>query len=281
MPGAGVKSRRTADPILLIGAGRMGGALLKGWIAKGLTPVIAVEPKPSKELLRLARRARVLIVPAIEAVKARRMRACVIALKPQILKTEAVRLKAIADGGTLMLSIAAGTTIAFLKSACGAKARVVRAMPNTPGSIGRGITAIYAPKGVSVQQKALAGSLLSALGKTVWVQRETQIDTVTAVSGSGPAYVFLLVEALAEAAEAEGLPHKIAEQLARATITGAGALLDAESDGPAALRQNVTSPGGTTEAALKVLMAGDGLQQLIRRAVSAANRRAGELGRLS
>jgi pyrroline-5-carboxylate reductase len=281
MPGTGVKSRRTADPILLIGAGRMGGALLKGWIAKGLTPVIAVEPKPSHSLLKLARGARVLIVPAIENVRARRMRACVIALKPQILKSEAMRLKAIADGGTLILSIAAGTTIAFLKAACGAKARVVRAMPNTPGSIGRGITAIYAPRGVSAEQKALAGALLAALGQTVWVQRETQIDTVTAVSGSGPAYVFLLVEALAAAAEAEGLPRKVAEQLARATVTGAGALLDAESAKPALLRQNVTSPGGTTEAALAVLMADDGLQALILRAVSAANRRAEELGRLS
>jgi pyrroline-5-carboxylate reductase len=266
------------DPILLIGAGRMGGALLKGWVAKGLTPVIAVEPKPSPELKALVRKSSVTIVPSIEAVKAKRVRACVIALKPQILKTEAVRLKAIAGSGALMLSIAAGTTIAFLKQSCGAKAHVVRAMPNTPGSIGRGITAIFAPSGVSAPQKALAESLLTALGTTVWVKREAQIDTVTAVSGSGPAYVFLLVEALADAAEAEGLPRKIAEQLARATITGAGALLEAETTAPAVLRQNVTSPGGTTEAALKVLMANDGLRPLIRRAVAAANRRAEELG---
>jgi pyrroline-5-carboxylate reductase len=259
----------------------MGGALLKGWIAKGLTPVIAVEPNPSRDLLRLARRARVLIVPTIDAVKVKRVRACVIALKPQILKSEAGQLKGIAQSGALMLSIAAGTTIAFLRQACGAKAKVVRAMPNTPGSIGRGITAIFAPAGIAAAQKTLAESLLSALGVTVWVKREALIDTVTAVSGSGPAYVFLLVEALADAAEAEGLPRKIAEQLARATITGAGALLDAESAAPAVLRQNVTSPGGTTEAALKVLMAGDGLPPLIRRAVAAATRRAGELGRLS
>jgi pyrroline-5-carboxylate reductase len=269
------------DPILLIGAGRMGGALLKGWIAKGLTPVIAVEPKPSAALLKIARKARVLIVPTIEDVKAKRVRACVIALKPQILKTEAVRLKAIAASGALMLSIAAGTTIAFLKQSCGARAKVVRAMPNTPGSIGRGITAIYAPKGVAPAQKALAESLLSALGATVWVKQESQIDSVTAVSGSGPAYVFLMVEALADAGEAEGLPRKVAEQLARATITGAGALLDAEMTEPAVLRQNVTSPGGTTQAALNVLMAEDGLAALMRRAVDAANRRAEELGRLS
>jgi pyrroline-5-carboxylate reductase len=259
----------------------MGGALLKGWVAKGLTPIIAVEPKPSPELLKLARRARVLIVPSIEAVKVKRVRACVIALKPQILKTEAARLKAIAQSGALMLSIAAGTTIAFLREACGAKARIVRAMPNTPGSIGRGITAIFAAKGVTAKDKTLAEALLAALGATVWLKREAQIDTVTAVSGSGPAYVFLMVEALAEAAEAEGIPRKIAEQLARATITGAGALLDAETTEPAQLRQNVTSPGGTTEAALKVLMAEEGLTALIRRAVSAANRRAEELGRLS
>lgn len=271
----------TLDPILLIGAGRMGGALLKGWLAKGLTPVIAVEPKPSPELLKLARKARVLIVPTIDAVKVKRVRACVIALKPQILKTEAVQLKAIADGGALMLSIAAGTTIAFLKQACGAKAKVVRAMPNTPGSIGRGITGIFAPKGVSAPHKALAESLLAALGETVWVKREALIDTVTAVSGSGPAYVFFLVEALADAGEAEGLPRKVAEQLARATVTGAGALLEAEPTEPGVLRQNVTSPGGTTQAALNVLMAEDGLAPLIRRAVDAANRRAEELGRLS
>lgn len=267
-----------ADPILLIGAGRMGGALLKGWVAKGLTPVIAVEPKPSPELKKLARKGGVTIVPSIDAVKVKRVRACVIALKPQILRTEASRLKSIASGGALMLSIAAGTTIAFLKQACGAKAKVVRAMPNTPGSIGKGITAIFAPASIPAAQKSLAESLLTALGDTVWVKREAQIDAVTAVSGSGPAYVFLLVEALADAGEAEGLPRKVAEQLARATITGAGALLDAEATEPAVLRQNVTSPGGTTQAALDVLMSADGLQSLIRRAVAAANRRARELG---
>jgi len=259
----------------------MGGALLKGWIAKGLTPVIAVEPNPSPDLKKIAQKARVLIVPSIEAVKAKRVRACVIALKPQILKSEAVRLKTIAQSGALMLSIAAGTTIAFLKQSCGTKAKVIRAMPNTPGSIGKGITAIFAPKGVSPQQKALAESLLMALGDTVWVKQENQIDAVTAVSGSGPAYVFLFVEALADAGEAEGLPRKVAERLARATIMGAGALLEADPAEPAVLRQNVTSPGGTTQAALDVFMASDGLPPLVRKAVAAANRRAGELGRLS
>ncbi len=283
MPGAGVTRRRGgADPILLVGAGRMGSALLKGWIAKGLTPVIVVEPKPSPELLKLARRARVAIVPSIEAVKTTHMRACVIALKPQILKTEAARLQAIAQSGALMLSIAAGTTTAFLKNACGGKARVIRAMPNTPGSIGKGITALFAAKtATTAKDRVLAEALLAALGETLWVKREAQIDTVTAVSGSGPAYVFLLVEALADAAEAQGMPRRAAERLARATIIGSGALLDAEATAPAVLRQNVTSPGGTTEAALKVLMADDGLGPLLRRAVLAAVKRAGELGRLS
>ncbi|HEX2593879.1 MAG TPA: pyrroline-5-carboxylate reductase [Rhizomicrobium sp.] len=270
-----------ADPILLIGAGRMGGALLKGWIAKGLTPIIAVEPRPSPNLLKIARKAKVTIVPSIGDVKAKRVRACVIALKPQILQTEAASLKAIAQSGALIVSIAAGTTIAFLKKACGGKARVIRAMPNTPGSIGCGITGIFAAAGTTPKDRALAESLLAALGQTVWVKREAQIDSVTAVSGSGPAYVFLMVEALAEAGVAEGLPRTVAEQLARATITGAGALLAAEPTEPAVLRQNVTSPGGTTAAALQVLMAEDGLPALMRKAVAAANRRAEELGRLS
>jgi pyrroline-5-carboxylate reductase len=259
----------------------MGSALLKGWVAKGLTPVIVVEPKPSTELLKLANKARIAIVPSIDRVKATGIRACVIALKPQILKGEAARLAGFARGGALMLSIAAGTTTAFLKAACGGRARVVRAMPNTPGSIGKGITALFAARGATAQDRTLAESLLAALGETVWVTSEAQIDAVTAVSGSGPAYVFLLVEALAAAAEAEGLPRRIAERLARATIIGAGALLEAETAAPAELRRNVTSPGGTTEAALEVLMATDGLTPLMRRAVLAAVRRAGDLARLS
>jgi pyrroline-5-carboxylate reductase len=257
----------------------MGGALLKGWVAGGLGPVIAIEPNPSAALKALARKHRVTLRPGLGNLN--KARACVIALKPQILKDEAVVLGPIAQSGALMLSIAAGTSIASMRRAWGGRARIIRAMPNTPGSIGHGITALYAGKGASAKDKALAASLLAALGETVWVRREADIDAVTAVSGSGPAYVFLLVEALADAAEAEGLPRPLAEKLARATIIGAGALLDADATPAAVLRQNVTSPKGTTEAALKVLMAGNGLPRLMRRAVAAARRRARELGQLS
>ena len=150
-------------------------------------------------------------------------------------------------------------------------------MPNTPGAIGQGISAIFAPQNVTTDDKKIAEQLLGPLGETIWVGREKLIDVTTAVSGSGPAYVFLMVEALADAAEAEGMPRVEAEKLARATIMGAGALLAADSRPPSELRRDVTSPGGTTEAALKVLMKPGGLQRLMARAVAAANRRAGEL----
>ena len=251
----------------------MGSALLKGWTAKKIGPIEIVETNPSPALKKLAKSARLHrelphIAPA----------ACIVALKPQILKTEAGLLKPVAESGALMISIAAGTSIKSLTKAWGPKARIVRAMPNTPGAIGRGITALYASPKCSAKDRALAESLLSALGETVWVKREALIDAATAVSGSGPAYVFLLAEAMAQAAEAEGLPRDAAAKLARATIAGAGALLDADKRDPADLRRDVTSPGGTTEAALKVLMAKDGLATLMARAIAAARKRAEELG---
>ena len=265
-------------PILLIGAGRMGGALLRGWARHKLGPVIAVEPTPSDDLKAFARKHHIALFAATTAITALRARACVVALKPQILKTQIETLAPIAQGGALMLSIAAGTSIKSMKAAWGREARIVRAMPNTPGAIGRGITALYADTGATRADATLAGKLLDALGETVWVAREADIDAVTAVSGSGPAYVFLMVEALADAAQAEGLPRPLAEKLARATITGAGALLDAEATPPEALRRAVTSPKGTTEAALKILMRSTGLNALMRRAVAAARARARELG---
>lgn len=265
-------------PIVLIGAGRMGQALLAGWAQRGIAPLIAVEPSPSPALKRFAKLNHVALFARADSIDSVRAAACVVALKPQVLKREAARLRAIAGSGAVMISIAAGTNITTLKKAWGAKARIVRAMPNTPGAIGRGITALYAAKGVNAKDRALAGKLLSALGQTLWVKRESDIDAVTAVSGSGPAYVFLLVEALAEAAQAEGLSRAMAQRLARATVTGSGALLEADPANVETLRRNVTSPGGTTEAALKVLLAKDGLSSLLRRAVAAAHRRARELG---
>lgn len=256
----------------------MGSALLKGWTARKLGPVLAVEPTPSSELKAFANKNRIAIFARVDQLDTLRVRACVVALKPQILKTEAAAFAPLARSGALMLSIAAGTTIAAMRQAWGPRARIVRAMPNTPGAIGRGITALFAGEGVAAKDKVLAEALLAALGETVWVPRESDIDVVTAVSGSGPAYVFLMVEALADAAQAEGLPRALAEKLARATVAGSGALLDADPSAPSELRRAVTSPHGTTEAALKILMAKNGLTPLMRKAVAAARKRAKELG---
>ncbi len=265
-------------PLLLIGAGRMGGALLNGWTKSKLAPLIVIEPQASPALKRLARRHKIALFARADSIASLRAVACIVALKPQVLAVEAPRLRSIAQGGALMISIAAGTNTATLKKAWGRKAHIVRAMPNTPGAIGKGITALYAAKGVSAKDKALAARLLAALGETVWLRSEKDIDAVTAVSASGPAYVFLMVEALAGAAFAEGLPRALAKKLARATVIGSGALLDADPSPAMRLRQNVTSPGGTTEAALNVLTARDGLSALMHRAIAAARRRARELG---
>jgi len=258
-------------PILLIGAGRMGTALLRGWIANAIGPLVIVEPKPSKILRRL----NVSCVTHIEDAPAH-PRAVVVALKPQVLNTHIPLLARFSK--TLIISIAAGTSTARFSTKIGAKLRIVRAMPNTPGSVGRGITALYAPKSVSKKDRALATKLLAGLGETVWVKSESQIDVVTAVSGSGPAYVFYMIEALADAGCALGLPRPLSNKLARATIVGSGALLDADKAiAVEILRHNVTSPGGTTEAALRVLSAKDGLSSLMRRAVGEAFRRAKQL----
>jgi pyrroline-5-carboxylate reductase len=263
--------------ILLIGAGRMGSALLKGWIAKDIGPVIVVEPKPSTELKSFAKAKRITLVAVPSAVRVKKLDACVVAIKPQVLKNEAPVLTDFAKAGALMISIAAGTDTKLLFKSWGAKARIVRAMPNIPGAIGKGITGLYAARGVSAADRKHADRLLSALGETLWVAKEDLIDSVTAVSGSGPAYLFLMAEAMAEAGIAEGLSRMQAERLARATVAGAGALLAADKASAAALREAVTSPGGTTEAALKILLAKNGLPALMKRAIHAARKRAEEL----
>jgi pyrroline-5-carboxylate reductase len=262
--------------ILLIGAGRMGSALLKGWLKSGAKSIQVVEPKPSLELRKLAKAKKIALFAAPSQVGSKPA-VCVVAIKPQVLKGEAVALAGFAASGALMLSIAAGTSIEALTKAWGKKARIIRAMPNTPGAIGAGITGLYAARGVTPADRKRAVALLSALGQTEWVAREELIDSVTAVSGSGPAYLFLMAEALTEAGIAEGLPRAQAEKFARATVAGAGALLAAEKSSASALREAVTSPGGTTAAALSVLMADDGLVKLMKRAVQAARKRAEEL----
>jgi len=255
----------------------MGSALLSGWLKAGIGPIIVVEPKSSAAIKSLARKKKIALVSTPSKVEARRIAACVVAIKPQILKSEAPVLADFAGRGALMISIAAGTHTKSLAAAWGAKARIVRAMPNTPGAIGRGITGLYAAKEAGPADRKLAERLLAALGQTLWLAKEDLIDSVTAVSGSGPAYVFLLVEAMTEAGIAEGLPPAQAALLARATVAGAGALLEADKAPADALRQAVTSPGGTTAAALSVLMADDGLAALMKRAIHAARRRAEEL----
>ena len=255
----------------------MGGALLTGWLKTGVNAVAVVEPKPSAQLRKLAKAKKITLFSAPSQIE-RAPSVCVVAIKPQVLRGEAPALASFAAKGALMISIAAGTSIASLSRAWGKKARIIRAMPNTPGAIGAGITGLYAAKGATAADKKRATALLSALGETLWVSREGLIDSVTAVSGSGPAYLFLMAEALTEAGVAEGLPRAQAEKLARATVSGAGALLAADPLPAAALREAVTSPGGTTAAALGVLMADDGLTALMKRGVKAARKRAEELG---
>jgi pyrroline-5-carboxylate reductase len=255
----------------------MGGALLKGWLAQGRGPLAVIEPTPNPEIRRFARRNAICLLTSVEDARDLQVSTCLIALKPQILKGEAVRFKPIANSGALMISIAAGTSIGALRKAWGRQSMIIRAMPNTPGAIGHGITALYAPPRISAALRNRAETLVVGLGETFWVNRERLIDGVTAVSGSGPAYVFLFAECLAHAAREQGFSPEISLKLARATISGAGALLEADDREPAALRRDVTSPGGTTEAALGVLRADDALEALLSKAVKAARLRATEL----
>lgn len=202
--------------------------------------------------------------------------AVVFAVKPQVADTVVPAYRRWARPQTLFLSIVAGKTLAGLTRHLG-PAAIIRSMPNTPAAIGRGITVACANPRVSVVQRRLCERLLAAIGESAWVEDEALIDAVTALSGSGPAYVFLLIEALAAAGEAEGLSSELALRLARSTVAGSGELALVSEDSPAQLRENVTSPGGTTRAALDVLMAADGLAPLIGRAVAAAAARSREL----
>src|SRR5437868_13040913 len=262
--------------IALAGAGKMGGAMLSGWLAQGLDAarVVVIEPAPSPEISALAKQG-VRLNPSAKDAGA--ITALVIAVKPQSFREAGASLKPFTASSTLVVSIMAGTTIASLEEVCGGN--VVRAMPNTPAAIGRGITVAVAARKVSAAQRAIADALLRAIGSVEWVEDEKLMDAVTAVSGSGPAYVFLLAEELARAGVEAGLPAELATKLARETVAGSGELLH-RSDQPAAtLRQNVTSPGGTTQAALEVLMAKNGMEKLMTRAVAAATQRSKDLAK--
>jgi pyrroline-5-carboxylate reductase len=264
-----------AGPLVLVGAGKMGGAMLEGWLALGLDPtkIVVLEPQPSAQVaaqtalgLRLN--------PSLADL---RPAAVVIAIKPQI-ATEAIPpLGALVNTATTVVSIMAGRTLAFLEKGLPAGAAIVRAMPNTPAAVGRGITVAVANQRAIGSQRDLADRLLATMGRVEWVTDEGLLDAVTAVSGSGPAYVFLLAESLARAGAAAGLPSDLAERLARATVAGAGELLHRSPLDAASLRVNVTSPGGTTAAALEVLMDQNGFDALMEKAVAAATRRSRDL----
>lgn len=261
----------------IAGAGRMGSALLKGWAnarADGFAPrVLVFEPNLAPDVQPVLKALDASVNPGL----AQPLDVLVLAVKPQTFSAAAPALKEFVGPETLVLSIMAGTTIATLKSALGAR-RAVRAMPNTPGAIGKGITAYAASDALFEADHAQISALLAPLGGVERAPDEASIDAVTALSGSGPAYIFLLVEAMAAAGEAEGLEKGLAMRLARATVAGSGALLDAAPESAEALRQAVTSPGGTTAAALNVLMAEDGMTALMKKAIRAAAARAKELG---
>ena len=262
--------------IVLAGAGKMGGAMLTGWLARGLDPkrVVVIEPYPSGEISALVTQG-VRLNPSAGNVGA--AATLVVAVKPQMFREAGPALKPLVGPSTLVVSIMAGTPIAALEEVCGGS--VVRAMPNTPAAIGRGITVAVAANQVSAAQRAVADALLRATGSVEWVDDENLMDAVTAVSGSGPAYIFLLAEELARAGVEAGLPAELATRLARETVAGSGELLRRSQDSSATLRKNVTSPGGTTAAALEVLMGDGGLQPLMIRAVAAATKRSKELAK--
>lgn len=260
--------------LVLLGCGKMGSALLEGWLGQGVPPgaVWVIEPHPSDWLRGTGVHLNTDLPKAPAVV--------LLAVKPQMMGAALPAVTALGQGETLFLSIAAGTTIASFEAAFGAATPIVRAMPNTPAAVARGISAIVGNARASAADLDVAEALLSAVGQVVRLEGEHQMDAVTAVSGSGPAYVFHLIEALAAAGVAEGLSPELSMQLARATICGAGELAHQTPESASQLRINVTSPGGTTAAALAVLMDPEtGFPPLLQRAVKAAADRGRELGK--
>lgn len=270
---------RIAGPLLLVGCGKMGTALLRGWIDHGLgkDDVIVVEPAAEAQQSIGAALGVEVVAEADEIGPDFRCRAAVFAVKPQmmagVLPVYAKRM----TGETLVISVAAGTSIERFEDAFGDETPIVRAMPNTPAAIGQGVTALFANPHVSETQRGLAQALMAAVGTVHWIDDEALMHPITAMSGGGPAYVFLLIETLAQAGIASGLPEDLAWPMARTTVIGSGALAAASDEPAAILRRNVTSPGGTTEAALRVLMADDGVQPLFDRAMAAATERSKDL----
>lgn len=266
-------------PLLLVGCGKMGGAMLQGWLASGIAGggVAVIEPyEPGRAAL--AGTAGVDVYASMDDLPADfSPEVVVLAVKPQMMDEALAGLAKYAGPETCFLSIAAGKTIAYFEQHLGAGAAVIRSMPNTPAAVGRGITAYAVNSLVSTAQSDLAAELLRSVGEVVAVEKEDWLDIVTALSGGGPAYVFLLIEAMAKAGEAAGLPADISMQLARSTVSGSGELARQADETAEQLRINVTSPGGTTAEALRVLMSEDGIQPLFDRAIAAATERSKEL----
>lgn len=264
-------------PVVLAGAGKMGLALARGWIAGGLpgSQLVLVDPSPPETTVAFATDAGVRLQTRAGGVLTHVL---VLAVKPQVMGEVLPELRPTVGPHTLILSIAAGIPIALIGEALGTE-RIIRAMPNTPAQIGKGISGAVAGPGLKPGDREIAESLLGAAGKLLWFGEEGHLDAVTAVSGSGPAYVFHLVEALAAAGERQGLTGDDAMSLARETIIGAAALMAADPQPVSVLRENVTSPKGTTAAALAVLMGPGGLGALMDRVVAAARQRSEELGR--
>jgi pyrroline-5-carboxylate reductase len=275
MPSSENSLRDFSGTLVLVGAGKMGFAMLEGWLALGLDPacVIVAEPTPSPDVTALGKRG----VRVAAKASGGPATVVVVAVKPQSADEVLPALEPVVGASTLVVSVMAGKTLKTMEAALPPGTAIVRSIPNTPAAIGRGIT-VAVPNGrVSTRQRDLAHRLLAATGAAEWVNDEGLIDAATAVSGSGPAYIFLLAETLARAGAAAGLPADLAERLARATVAGAGELLHRSALPAGTLRENVTSPNGTTAAALGVLMAPDGLDPLMTRAVAAATRRSREL----
>ena len=267
--------------ILLVGCGRMGGALLEGWFKCGLNPVdvIIVEPTGRDSVAPCSRhRALTCLSDASEVPRDFVPDVVLFAVKPQVADGVIGAYRRFAEQAPVFLSVIAGKTTHYFQERLGSTAAIVRAMPNTPAAVGKAISALYPAPAVSAVQRRVCEVLLSAVGEVAWLADESQMDAVTAVSGSGPAYVFLMVEALRDAGIAAGLPADLAEHLARATVIGSSTLLERDAaTAPAVLRQNVTSPGGTTAAALSVLMGEKGLTDLMTQAVAMAAKRSKEL----
>ena len=267
-------------PLVLVGAGNMGGAMLKGWLREGLDPaqVVVQDPSPVADVGALMTAREINCKDQLTRVDVPTPPSVIVmAVKPQLLDAVLESVAPLAGPDTVVLSVAAGKTISRFEHVLGAHQAIVRSIPNTPAAVGRGITVCVSNAATSDQQRALCETLLSSIGEVGWVIREDLIDVATAVSGSGPAYVFFLAECLAKAGVAAGLEEALAERLARATVSGAGELMHQSELTAETLRENVTSPNGTTFAALQVLMADGALDALMERAVAAAAARSREL----